>query len=428
MTTAPPILKAIDNLWQKETVQNPYPSYRQVRALSQQGMLYIEEFNTIFAVGHAACSAVLRSPVAFSGGAAGPPISHTAKLMQPMMLFHNGFSHQRLRGLMQAAFTPRVVEEQRELVRHLLDELLSAMPQTTPTDLVSGLAEALPARVIMHMLGLKGSDEEKFVRWSKSVAELLGGNQQSPELMAQIEQDAREMRSYFRDLADELRANPQVGLLSALAAVEDGGERLSGDELLSNAVLLLTAGHETTSNLIPSGLLELANQPEAWAALVANLSHNPSSHNPSSHNPSSYSNNSLGSNNVADELLRIVSPVQFDGRSLSQDLQVLDTMLAAGNYVQLMLGAANRDPEVFAEPDKLDWNRTNSARHLAFAAGPHYCLGASLARLEINETFALLAQRYPSLTVVQTQPPYKANPVLRGPKELQVILNGYPAT
>ncbi|MFD1731667.1 cytochrome P450 [Deinococcus malanensis] len=190
--------------------------------------------------------------------------------------------------------------------------------------------------------------------------------------------------------------------MSALAATEDGGERLSSDELLSNAVLLLAAGHETTSNLIPGGLLELSRQPEAWAALVEQPDHP----------------------NVADELLRIVSPVQYDGRTLAEPLTLQNIPLPAGSHAQLMLGAANRDPQVFPEPDRIRWERPNSARHLAFAAGAHYCLGASLARLEIRETFSALATRFPGLRVTDTTPPFKTNPVLRGVTRLNVRLNG----
>ncbi|UTA51817.1 cytochrome P450 [Deinococcus radiodurans] len=301
---------------------------------------------------------------------------------------------------MQKAFTPRVVEEQRDLVRSLLDELLSDMARAGgPVDLVAGLSGPLPGRVIMRMLGLRGADEERFLGWSASVAELLGGADRSPALLARIEADAREMRGYFRDLADELRVSPQPGLLSALAAVEDGGERLSGDELLSNAVLLLAAGHETTSNLIPGGVLALSQQPGAWAALLNHPRHP----------------------GVADELLRHVSPVQLDGRMLTEAQTVGETPLPAGTPVQLLLAAANRDPQVFPDPERLDWDRPNASRHLAFAAGPHYCLGASLARLEIAETFAALAERFPDLRV-SAAPHYKANFVLRGPQELWVTL------
>ncbi|MFC4639935.1 cytochrome P450 [Deinococcus hohokamensis] len=399
-----PAQAAVQALWSPGAVQDPYPGYEAVRAWSPGGVLPLPEWNAVFVTGHAANSALLRSPAARSGAwlAGAPETTDAMRLLKPMMLFHDGAGHARLRGLMQAAFTPRVVAEQRELVRALLDELLCALPQDTETDLVAGLAAPLPARVIMHMLGLSGDDEARFLRWTGSVADLLGGADRSPELMGRIEADAREMRAYFRDLANELRASPRPGLLSALAAAEDGGERLSSDELLSNAVLLLAAGHETTSNLIPGGLLELSRQPEAWAALVAQPAHP----------------------NVADELLRVVSPVQYDGRTLSGPVTLPGITLPAGLHAQLLLGAANRDPQVFPEPHRIDWERPGSARHLAFAAGAHYCLGASLARLEIRETFAALATRFPALTVTDPNPPFKPNPVLRGVARLKVRLGG----
>lgn len=397
--SSPQVLQTVNALWEMSSIANPYPRYEAVRDLSEHGALPIPEWNAWFLSSHAGCSAVLRSPAAISGsGVQNAAPSDGARLLQSMMLWQNGMSHRRLRGLVELAFTPRVVEEQRELVRHTLHDLLDGV--AGEVDIVATLAHPLPARVIMHMLGLRGEDEAKFLRWSGSVAELIGGATNSPELMARIDADAREMRGYFRDLADELRLCPQPGLLSALASAEDGGEKLSSDELLSNAVLLLTAGHETTSNLIPGGLLELARQPQAWAALIANP-----------RQP-----------NIADELLRVVSPVQFDGRALGADLELQGATIRAGQFAQLMLGAANRDPEVFPDPNRLDWNRKNSNKHLAFAAGPHYCLGASLARLEIAEVFAALAERFPHLQVLDTAPPYKPNFVLRGPSELRVDL------
>ena len=403
MTLSPPSsdparLRAVETLWNPATLPDPYPHYEALRDLDG-GLTFLPEWNGWFLTSHAAVSTVLRSPAARSGGGMEAlPGSDGTRLLQGMMLWHNGPSHARLRSLVSAAFTPRVVEEQRELVRGLLRDLLASWRGQDRVDVVASLAHPLPARVIMAMLGLGGEDEARFVRWSNSVAELIGGAQGSPELLARIDADAREMRGYFQDLVHELRAQPRPGLLSALAAAEDGGERLSGDELLSNAVLLLTAGHETTSNLIPGGLLELARQPEAWAALVEHP-----------RRPG-----------VADELLRVVAPVQLDGRQLTADLSVGDHTLRAGQFTQLLLAAANRDPAVFTDPARLDWERPNSARHLAFAAGPHYCLGASLARLEIAEVFAALAGGFPDLRVADPNPPYKPNLVLRGPAELWV--------
>lgn len=396
---------AVNMLWHPESLPDPYPAYARVRALGTGGALnpHFPDWPAVFLTSHALCSAVLRSPAALSGAAMqgmDTSASEGVRLLQSMMLFHNGLSHQRLRGLVSAAFTPRVVEEQRELIRAQLGSLLDDLAARGGGDVVAELSNPLPARVIMGMLGLRREDEAQFIRWTQSVADLIGGATQSPELMARIDADAREMRAYFAGLADELRANPQPGLLSAMSAAQDGGERLSGDELLSNAVLLLAAGHETTSNLIPGGLLELSRQPEAWAALVENPRHA----------------------NVADELLRIVSPVQFDGRMLTADVTAGDLTLPAGTFAQLMLGAANRDPNVFTEPDRIDWERPNAGRHLAFAAGPHYCLGASLARMEIAETFAAIATRFPGLRVTDQHPPFKPNPVLRGVQRLDVAL------
>jgi len=220
------------------------------------------------AFSHDVVSTILRSPAAVSGvnffqEGAETVYPEAMTLMKPMMLFHNGASHARLRALAQAAFTPRVVAGTRELVQSRLDNLLQSAAGRPEFDAVADLAVPLPVGVITEMLGLAGEDEAKFREWSGTVAGLIGGSNVTPDLMQQVEEQAREMRGYFRSLAEDLRAHPQPGGLSALAAAEDGGERLSSDELLANAVLLLVAGHETTTNLISGGLLELSKQPDA---------------------------------------------------------------------------------------------------------------------------------------------------------------------
>lgn len=396
------IQKALEIIWHPDAVNNPYPGYEHVREISTAGILDIPEHNMYLLTGYAINNAVLRSPNTVRGeGFVQEPDSEAIILLKNMMLFQNDDAHKRLRGLVQKAFTPRVVEEQRELVRSLAHELLATMQRTGNSDIVKDFANPLPARIIMTMLGLKPEDEDRFIRWSQSTADLLGGAVNSSEVMAQLEQDAKEMREYFRDLADELRANPQPGLLSALAAVQDEGEQLSSDELLSNAVLLLTAGHETTSNLIPGALVEMSIQTEAWQALLENPRHP----------------------NIPDELIRIISPVQYDVRTIDQDLEFDGFTLKSRRQTQHILGAANRDPAVFPDPNRIDWNRPNSKRHLGFAAGPHYCLGASLARLEITEVFDILATKYPRLKILDQNPPFKPNPVLRGISKLDITLN-----
>lgn len=404
-----PALDAAQALFSPQAIADPYPLYAQAQTLAAQqgqgGLLSVPEWNTTLAFSHEAVSAVLRSPAAVSGqgfAQGGEAYPEAMLVLRPMMLFHNGASHTRLRGLAQAAFTPRVVAQSRELVQSRLDTLLRAAAGKPSFDAAEELAVPLPVGVITEMLGLKGADEAKFREWSGAVAELLGGSDSTPELMERVERQAHDMRTYFRGLADELRAHPQPGLLSALAAAEDGGEKLSSDELLANAVLLLAAGHETTTNLIAGGLLELSQQPEAWAALVERPE-------------------LAGS--VTEELLRLTSPVQRTGRGLAQDVQIGDRSLPAGSFVGLILAAANRDPAVFADPDRLDPQRPNSARHLAFASGPHYCLGASLARLEGEVVFRTLAERYPDLKVLPQHVGFRPNFVLRGPLALRASLN-----
>ena len=407
---------AAQALFSPQAILDPYPLYDHARELGRaqgsDGLLAVPEWNMTLVFSHEAASAIFRSPAALSGQGfdnmdqAEAQYPEAMRLLRPMMLWHNGLSHTRLRSLATAAFTPRVVAQSRELVQARLDALLSAAASKggpgADFEAVEGLAVPLPVAVITEMLGLSGQDEARFREWSGSVAELIGGSN-TPEVMAKVETDALEMRGYFRGLADELRARPQPGLLSALAAAEDGGERLSSDELLANAVLLLAAGHETTSNLIGSGLLALARQPDAWAALVQNPALAPG---------------------MTEELLRHTSPVQRTGRGLAQDVQLGEHTLRAGSFAALMLAAANRDERVFPDPERLDPQRPNAARHLAFASGPHYCLGASLARLEGEVVFRTLAERFPRLTVPQQPVTYRPNFVLRGPLALQVQLNG----
>ncbi|ULH15632.1 cytochrome P450 [Deinococcus sp. KNUC1210] len=403
-----PALEAAQALFSPQAITDPYPLYAQARALGRElgtdGLLHVPEWNMTLVFSHEVASAVFRSPAALSGqGFAGE--SETAfpeamRVLRPMMLFHNGPSHTRLRSLAQAAFTPRVVAQQRELVQTRLDRLLKAAAEKPDFDAVEDLAVPLPVGVITEMLGLSGDDEAKFRQWSGSIAELLGGNNES-DVMERVEADAIEMRRYFRGLADELRARPQPGLLSAMAGVEDGGERLSSDELLANAVLLLAAGHETTTNLIASGILTLARQPDAWNALTQNPDLAPG---------------------MTEELLRVTSPVQRTGRGLAQDLVVGGQTLRAGSFAALIVAAANRDERVFSDPERLDPARPNTARHLAFASGPHYCLGASLARMEGELVFRTLAERFPAMQVPEQQVQYRPNFVLRGPLALRVQL------
>ncbi len=268
-----PALAAVQAIYSRAALPDPYPLYQQARQYGE--VVSVPEWNAAAIFGHAEASAALRSPAALSGAPLGgdeglSALPEAVKLLAPMMLFHNGPSHARLRGLVSAAFTPKVVAEQEELVRQIVQRQLAAVP-AGPFDLVDQLAIPLPVAVITGMLGLSSADEGQFRLWTQSVAELLGGVDTSPELLARIESDAREMRSYFRDLADELRAHPQPGLLSALAAAEDEEGRLSSDELLANAGVAAcrrTRNHQQPDRARRAGLAAAGGRVERAAGLA----------------------------------------------------------------------------------------------------------------------------------------------------------------
>ncbi|GAA5534461.1 cytochrome P450 [Deinococcus aluminii] len=408
MTAAADAATLLQGYWQGAHLEDPPAYLDRVRAVSP--VLYDPGPGFALLTGHAEVNAALKSPHVRTGKVGGDPAfmqSEAARLMAPMMLFHDGTSHTRLRSLAQRAFTPRVLEESREFITALTDRLLDeaarqARADGGEVDAVSALAVPLPVSVIVQMLGLSGADADRFKTWAGSVADLLGGVNVTPERWAQVEADATAMRRYFRTLADDLRAHPRPGLLSALAAAEDEGGRLSGEELLANAVLLLVAGHETTSNLISGSLHALHEWPgeRAWLAEAPEAR----------------------AANAVEELLRFVSPVQSTGRFTTAPLTVGGVDLPAGLHLGLSLAGANRDPRVFEDPQRLDLSRENARLHLSFAAGAHYCLGASLARMEAAIFLTCFLHRFPDYGVPQQHLAYLPNFTLRGLRTLRLNL------
>ncbi|WP_027460460.1 cytochrome P450 [Deinococcus murrayi] len=398
----------LQGYWQGEHFADPPAYLDRARALSP--VLYDPTSGLALLTGHAAVGAALKSgQVRTSKYAADPAFasSEAARLLAPMMLFHDGASHTRLRSLAQRAFTPRVLEESREFIAGLTDTLLDGAARQAAqnggeVDAVAALAVPLPVAVIVEMLGLSGDDAGRFKTWAGSVADLIGGLNVPPERWAQVEADAGAMRSYFRTLADDLRAHPRPGLLSALAAAEDGGERLSGDELLANAVLLLVAGHETTSNLLSGSLLALHEWPEERAWLAADPA--------------------ARVGNAVEELLRFLSPVQGTARFTTAPLTLEGVVLPPELPLLISLAGANRDSAAYPDPHALRLSRENARTHLAFAAGPHYCLGAGLARLEAAVFLTRFLARFPGYRVPEQPLSYLPNFTLRGLRALRVAL------
>lgn len=295
------------------------------------------------------------------------------QLLSRMMVFVDPPDHTRLRGLVTRAFTPRVVESLRGTIQRITDDLLEAVEPAGRMDAIADLAYPLPITVIAELLGVPTEHRERFKRWSD---DLFAALEFSPDQdLTALERSLAEMSAYFRARFAALRSAPGDDLLTALVQAREREDRLSEDELLANALLLLAAGHETTTNLIGNGLRALLLHPDQWARLRENPSLLPS---------------------AVEEALRFDPPVQWTSRIAQEPLTLAGVAIPAGAFVSICLAAAGRDPDVFPDPDRLDIGRAGN-KSLAFGFGPHYCLGAALARLEGQIVLGTLARRFPDL-------------------------------
>jgi cytochrome P450 len=316
-----------------------------------------------------------------------------------VLLFMDPPDHTRLRRLVSQAFTPRAVERLRPRIQELVNGILDEMAAEREVELMTTLAFPLPVVVICQLLGVPAEDREMFGPWSSDASRLLDGDIDVATANRGVVA-VMQLINYLNGLFDERRTNPRDDLLSALIAAEEEGDKLSESELRSVVVLLFIAGHETTMNLIGNGVLALLRHPEE----LARLRDDPN----------------LDATAV-EELLRYDGPVHFTGRVATEDLVVADQLVPRGQQVVTLLAAANRDPERFKDPDRLDVGRADN-RHLTFSAGIHYCLGAALARVEGQVAMGSLVRRFPKLALADANPPYRDHVVLRGLQELRLSL------
>ncbi|HEX8771479.1 MAG TPA: cytochrome P450 [Acidimicrobiales bacterium] len=316
-----------------------------------------------------------------------------------LMMFLDPPDHTRLRSLVSQAFTPKVVEGLRPRIQQIVDELLDGVAANGEMDVLADLAYPLPTVVICELLGVPVADRELFKEWSADASRLLDGYLE-PEAETKGLAAAMQLAGYFTDLIDKRRADPRHDLLSALIAAEEGGQRLTHEELLTTSTLLLLAGFETTMNLVGNGVLALLQHPGELARWRADPSLD---------------------RTAIEELLRWEGPVHVTARIATTDTEVGGQQIKAGEQLAVVLAAANRDPEVFTEPNQLDVGRREN-RHLAFAAGAHFCLGASLARHESRAAIGSLVKRFPDLELITDPVEYRDHFVIRGVKELKVRL------
>jgi cytochrome P450 len=384
---------------------DPFPLYTQIRS---RGPVVKGPFLAATAH-HRIAGAALRSDAfgVVSDPDALPPLARwlmtrpsrtIGPVTPPSMLAVDPPDHTRYRRLVSKVFTARAMASMRGRVGELADELLDRAEQSSdgPVDLVSRYASLLPVTIIAEILGVPTEMRTQFVAWGSTAAPVLDIGLSYREYR-RVDRAIRQLNEWMSGHFTRLRRDPGDDLLSRLITDE---KDLTETELLAIAGLLLAAGFETTVNLIGNGAALLMDHPDQLAGLRADPS---------------------GWGNAVEEVLRYESPVQNTARRALRDTEVAGVRVRAGTFLSILIGGANRDPEVFDDPDRFDVRRANAREHLAFSSGAHYCLGAALARIEGEEALRRLFERYPALTPAG---PGKRRPTrtLRGYDELPVRL------
>jgi cytochrome P450 len=381
-------------------VADPYPTYRRLRAedpvhQSPLGFWVLTRYEDVVAA--------LRDPrlakeaiPAFVAARFGLPVAGPGL----SMLDRDPPDHTRLRGLVSKAFTPRVVDVLRPHIQQIVDGLLDRVENQGGMDLVEDFAYPLPVTVICEMLGVPVEDRERFKIWGLDIARGLDAIWLPPDSdVAKRSLAARhELADYFRHLIARRRAQPRADMLSGLIAAEEAGDKLNEEDLLATCILLLVAGHETTVNLIGNGMLALLRHP----GQLHRLQEDPGL-----------------MVTAVEELLRYDGPVQRTARIPSEDVTIGGLLIPKGELVMPFIGAADRDPAQFRDPERLDITRTDN-RHIAFGWGIHFCLGAPLARIEGQIAIGTIVRRLPNLRLATEAPAFRQSLTLRGLSTLPV--------
>ena len=396
-------------LFSAEFQQDPYPTYRHLREGARlQPLTERAGFWMLF--GYADCTALLRDarltshrPAHALIGATGdvldefgPLVSH----MQRWLLQLDAPRHSILRKLMNPGFSPIAVERLRPEIEVIVDRLLIDMESLTAPDIIRHVAYPLPVQVISEMLGLPRELRPRCTELSNDIADWFGNVMRTPERARVAQKAIGELEGYFAQLIGERRRQRKDDLLSLLIDAADHGGHLSDEELHAQCVMLLFAGHETTRHLIGNGMYTLLSHPRTLAEVHSHPELVP---------------------NAIEELLRFESPIQAIPRGVKADIDFDGEVIPAGSSLVFMIGAAQRDPCQYDEPDRLNVHRQH-IRHLAFGADAHVCLGATLARLESQLAIGALLRRFPTLALVDDRPDWGSNFAIRGLNSLRVRL------
>lgn len=372
-------------------VADPYPTFSRLRG--EHPVLWHQPTGQHLAFSYAGCNTVLRDRRLGRLWTDKAP----AERFEPFNLLHRNQmmeneppDHTRLRSVVAKAFARGHVERLRPRVRQLADELLDRVAGTGQLDLIEDFAEPLPVDVIAELLGVPGADRNLLRPWSQAIVKMYEYGAPSPAEQAAITA-AGEFAAYLRELAAERRARPREDLISHLAHADDRGATLSGDELVASAILLLNAGHEASVNAFGNGVVALLEHPDQLARVRADAALVPA---------------------ALEEMIRFDSPLQLFERTAREDVAVDGVTIRAGARIAALLGSANRDPAAFADPDAFRVDRSPN-QHIGFGAGLHHCLGAPLARMELQTSLPILLERFPRLELAAA-PVRRPTFVLRG--------------
>lgn len=402
-TDKPSPTLSLFHLLDPEVLANPYPLYERLRTedpVHWDPYLHawvVTRYPDVVTVLHQFSANRTPSPEQLSAiGLA--ELGPVAQVMVQQMLFMDAPDHTRLRSLASTAFTPARVEALRCHIKEILDGLLGPLLAAGRMDVIADLAAPLPAIVTAEMMGLPTSDADQLKEWSADFAEVLGNFQHNPDRASRTLKCVEEMTSYFRDAIRRMRTEPREGLINALLTAEIDGDRLTEEEIIANCIVTMVGGQETTTNLIGNGMLTLLRHPEELERLKKDLSLIPS---------------------AVEELLRYESPSQHTARICREDTELGGKQIRKGQAVIAVMGAGNRDPERFPDPDRLDLGRKDN-RHLAFGWASHFCFGAPLARIEGQLVFEAIVSRTDDLKLEPGPLVWRDNLGLRGLTSLPV--------
>jgi cytochrome P450 len=393
------------NLLDPEVLANPYPLYARLRAedpVHWDPFLHawvVTRYDDVVHVLHKFLADRTPTPELLEAMGA-PELSEIAEVMVKQMLFMDAAAHTRLRALASHAFTPARIKVLREHIQSIADRLVTAMEAKGSFDLIADFAAPMPAIVTAEMLGVPVEDHPQLKDWSFTFSEMLGNFQHNPDRSDAVLEALRGMIAYFRNAIALQKQYPTEGLVRSFMTAEVNGDRFTEEEIVANCILTMVGGLETTTNLIGNGILTLLRNREQFERLRSEPSLIPS---------------------AVEELLRFESPSQHTARLAPADTMLGGKLIKQRQAVIAVMGAANRDPERFADPDRLDFTRTPN-RHVAFGWGAHFCFGAALARMEGQIAFELLTQRLPRLRLDESQPlEWRDNLGLRGLRALPLI-------